>query len=146
MTEEKRDLRNVARREGGRMARFGGVGVANTIVDLIVFSALVAAQVPPVAANIASFLAGNLQSYLLNSRITFRVEGAPAPLSLRGYSKFLAAHLFSLALSTAVLLLLAHRIGPMPAKGVAILLGFVCNYAASAFFVFGASHGERRGA
>ena len=52
----------------------------------------------------------------------------------------------TLVVSTAVLLLLAHRIGPMPAKGVAILLGFVCNYAASAFFVFGASHGERRGA
>ena len=31
-------------------------------------------------------------------------------------------------------------------SAAAILLGFVCNYAASAFFVFGASHGERRGA
>ena len=54
--------------------KYGLVGVANTIVDFVVFyllnSLLNVAMIP---AQIISFLAGALNSYLLNRKWTFKV-------------------------------------------------------------------------
>lgn len=125
-----------ARVEGGRMLRFSGVGVINTVTDFAVFSIVVAAGITPVAANAVGFLAANLQSYLLNSRITFSEEGRAACVSLIGYIKFLAAHGMSLAVSTILILLLADRIGALPAKAAALGFALVWNYFTSAVFVF----------
>lgn len=139
----------IARGEGRRMIRFGGVGVVNTITDFALFGALIAAGASPAPANIAGFLGANLQSYLLNSRITFRVGGRPAALSPPGYMKFLAAHAMSLVASTAMVVILADRVGPLPAKAAAVGFTFVWNYAMSAIFVFArrnaASEGESGG-
>ncbi len=118
------------------MARFGGVGLANTIADFLIFWALIAAGTPPAPANVAGFLVANLQSYLLNSHITFRAEGRPAAVSFSGYGKFLAAHAISLALSTILIVVLADRVGPLPAKAASIAFTFLWNYAMSARFVF----------
>lgn len=131
------------------MIRFGGVGVANTIADFIIFWALIAAGAPAVAANFTGFLAANLQSYLLNSRITFRAEGRPAAVSLSGYGRFLAAHAMSLAVSTILIVVLADRAGPLAAKAAAMGFTFLSNYAMSALFVFArrdlAEGGQSRG-
>lgn len=141
--QSRRTLGSAARREGKRMMRFGGVGLANTVTDFLVFVSLLTLSVSPLLANVAGFVVANLQSYALNSRITFRVSGAPAPVSPAGYGKFLAAHSFSLAISTAILLLLADRIGALPAKGAAMGFTFAWNYTTSALLVFHASHDGR---
>ena len=122
------------------MARFGVVGVANSVLDFAVYSALLAISFTPIAANAIGFFCANLQSYLLNSRFTFRSEGAAAPVSLAGYGRFLVAHLMSLAISTLIVILAAPHIGPHFAKIGAMGFTFVWNYAASAIFVF---RGER---
>lgn len=127
------------------MAKFGVVGLANTIVDFGVFSLLVWAGLAPVAANFVSFLCANGQSYFLNSRFTFRNEGRAAPVSAKGYGKFLVAHLMSLALSTLVIALFHDDIGPRVAKAVAIILSFGWNYLASAIFVFRKSPSRENG-
>jgi putative flippase GtrA len=134
-----------ARDHGPRMLRFGGVGVANTITDLALFWVLIVAGLSPVVANVAAFFGANLQSYLVNARVTFRVDGRPAAVTLPGYLKFLAAHAMSLAVSTAMVALLAHRIGPLPAKAASIGFTFAWNYAATAAFVFAkrAAHPEK---
>ena len=124
------------RREGGRMARFGGVGVANTAADFIVFAGLIAVSVAPVIANIAGFLVANTQSYFLNSKVTFRREGRSAPMSFPGYGRFVAAHAFSLVVSSVMILLLADKIGALPAKASAMGFTFLWNYTTSALFVF----------
>lgn len=123
------------------MVRFGGVGVANTITDFAVFWVLIVAGLTPVLANLAAFFVANLQSYFFNARVTFRVAGRPAAVSPAGYLKFLTAHLMSLAVSTAMVVMLASRIGPLAAKAAAIGFTFAWNYAMTAAFVF-----ARRGA
>lgn len=125
-----------ARRQGGRIAKFGGVGLANTAVDFAVYAVLVAAGAPLLLANVASFAVANAQSYLLNSRITFRDAGGAARISFGGYGKFLAAHLMSLAISTAIIAIFADRWGPMASKASAAFFTFVWNYATSAILVF----------
>lgn len=124
------------RRHGGRMALFGGVGLFNTLTDFLVFAALVAGGLAPAFANVASFFVANAQSYAVNARVTFREKGTPARLSVGGYAKFAAAHLVSLVVSTAIVFVLAEKIGPYAAKGGALVVTFVWNYTMAALFVF----------
>ena len=118
------------------MARFGGVGVVNTIVDFAVFVGLVTAGAAPIVANGAGFLVANAQSYLLNSKVTFRQQGRAARVSLGGYLRFVAAHALSLAISTAMIALLADRIGVLQTKVLATVVTFLWNYTISVLFVF----------
>lgn len=119
-----------------RLLRFGGAGVLSAATDFAVFGAALASGIPATQANIAAFLVANVQSYLLNARLTFRSGGKGAPLSFGGYGKFLLAHAFSLGLSTAIIALAAPILGPWPAKFIALGVAAVWNYSASAFFVF----------
>lgn len=124
---------------GKRATKFALVGVLNTGVDLVVYTGLVFASLHPVPANVASFLVANLQSYFVNARFTFGANGKSAPLSLLGYGKYFASHSFSLIVSTALIALLAPRIGPIGAKLIAAVLVVGFNYAISAAFVFSAA-------
>lgn len=124
------------RRHSGAMMRFGFVGIGNVFTEFAVFNILLQSGVALLAANAAGFLCANLQSYVVNAQITFRENGAAAPLSVRSYARFFAAHCLSLAISTAFIVLFADRIGPNPAKLAAVGFGFIANYTMSAVFVF----------
>ena len=121
---------------GGQFFRFGLVGVANTVVDFMLYAVGLAAGLAPALANVAAFSVANLFSYFVNARVTFRRNGAAAPVSLKGYGAFWAAHLVSAAISTAIVFFFADRIGPFAAKGAAVVVTVFINYGASAFVVF----------
>ncbi len=124
------------RRHGAPLARFGAVGVFNVLTEFGVFALLVHFGAHLLAANTVGFLCANIQSYIVNSHVTFRNGGAPAKLSFHAYGRFLAAHLLSLAISSAFILVFSSHIGPFAAKGAAVLFGFVANYTMSSLFVF----------
>lgn len=126
----------ILRYRGGQFFRFGLVGVMNVIVDFAVYAVGLAAGLTPALANIAAFTVTNVFSYLVNARVTFRENGAPAPVSLKGYGAFWAAHLVSAAISTAIVFFFADRLGPFTAKAIAIAVTVFINYGASALFVF----------
>lgn len=118
------------------MARFGVVGIGNLITEFAVFNILMAAGIPMLGANALGFLCANIQSYIVNARVTFRHNGAAAALSLRNYGRFFLAHCLSLAISTGFIAAFADDIGPNLAKLAAVGFGFVANYSMSALFVF----------
>lgn len=118
------------------MARFGGVGLVNTLADFLVYAALVFVGLTPVLANVLSFFVANVQSYAVNGYVTFREPGEKAEYSVGGYLRFLAAHAMSLAISTALILAFADAYGAYLVKAGAIIFTFVWNYLASAFLVF----------
>jgi putative flippase GtrA len=60
-----------AGREPLRIARFCVVGIANSVVTLVVFTALGAVGCPAPLASAIGFGAGAVNSFLLNSRWTF---------------------------------------------------------------------------
>lgn len=124
------------RRHSGAMARFGAVGVGNTLTEFVVFGALMHFGVAPLAANTVSFFCSNLQSYVVNAHVTFRQDGAAAAKTFAGYRRFFLAHCLSLAISTAFIIAFADAIGPFLAKVAAAGFGFVANYVMSALFVF----------
>ena len=81
--------------------KFGMVGIANTAIDLAIFSALTfAAGVAPPLANVVSYSSGVAASFWMNRRWTFRdrtVRKPSAQLPL-----FVVGNLVGLALSTAI--------------------------------------------
>ncbi len=119
-----------------RMARFGAVGVVNTLVDVGFFTLLVhGAGWGVVPANILSYGAGILCSFVLNSRWTF-AEAGRGPGAARRFLRFLGSSLFALGLSTLVVVALARVMDPLLAKGVSVLIGFLVNYALARSYVF----------
>ncbi len=130
------------RRHTPALARFGMVGVGNTVTEFGVFAALIHFGLAPVAANAIGFLCANIQSYIVNAHVTFRKDGAAAPLAWRFYCRFFLAHCLSLAISTAFIIAFGDHIGPYLAKAAAVGFGFLANYTMSALFVFPA--GDRR--
>ena len=71
-----------------RFVRFGLVGVANTVVGLTVITVLLAAGVGDYGANLCSYGAGLMLSFVLNRSWTFGVKGA---VDRREAAAFLAA-------------------------------------------------------
>ena len=125
------------RRHSGAMMRFGAVGVGNLITEFTVFGLLMHFfGLTPVMANALGFLCANIQSYIVNAHVTFRKDGAPAQLTLKGYRRFFLAHCLSLGISTGFIIAFAGHIGPFLAKAAAVGFGFLANYTMSALFVF----------
>lgn len=112
------------------------VGGLNTIVDVGVFWMLVVwLSLPPAVANVISFSAGALNSFLLNNRFTFNqqtVEAGPASKALR----FAIVTILMLILSTASVVLLLPYLPVMVAKIMSTVLTLVVGFVLNRKFVF----------
>jgi putative flippase GtrA len=121
-----------------RALKFGAVGVANTLLDVVLFSILtLLLHVPAVAANIVSYSAGIGSSFALNRTWTFRDrERRRTWIQL---VLFFAGNLLGLALSTTVVAILVKVWGPILAKTASLAVTFAWNYLFSNLIVFRSS-------
>jgi putative flippase GtrA len=115
----------------GQMLRFAGVGLVTTLLDITVFAALSAANVPPTPANITSYSCGISLSYALNRRWTFGND-ASLPQAL----KFVLATASGLVLSTLLLIVLTKMMPPVAAKILTLPVVFLWNYHSTRQWVF----------
>ncbi len=118
-----------------RALKFGAVGIANTLLDVALFSILtLLVGIPAVSANIASYSAGIGLSFALNRTWTFRDrQRRRAWIQL---ILFFAGNLLGLALSTTVVALLVKAWGPIFAKAASLAVTFAWNYLFSNLVVF----------
>ena len=110
-------------------ARFLAVGVANTVASYALFVALELA-LPYLVAYTIAYVAGIVLSYLLNTRVVFRVA--------RSWSTFLRFPLvyalqFILGSTIIVLLVEAFAIGPRVAALVALAVTIPFTYFAAKY-------------
>lgn len=119
-----------------RIIKFGVVGVANTLVDLVVYTVLaVGLGVNVYLAQAIGCAAGMLNSYLFNRSWTFRS-------SERFFSpqlvKFIATNLVVLGLSMALLrfFMSSFGLGKLAAKLVVTPFTMVLNFVISRLWVF----------
>ena len=118
-----------------RALKFGAVGIANTLLDVALFSLLtLLAGVPAVAANIASYSSGIGLSFALNRTWTFRDRQRRR--TWIQLILFFAGNLLGLALSTTVVALLVKAWGPIFAKAASLAVTFAWNYLFSNLIVF----------
>lgn len=119
-----------------RPAMFAGVGAANTAVDLAMFGLLIGpAALPPLYANFISFTLGALNSFFLNTLITFRDRPLDRWTPQR-LLRFMLVTFFSLALSSVVLATSLVILPPLAAKVASVIVVFAASYLLSTSFVF----------
>ncbi|MDQ3987721.1 MAG: GtrA family protein [Actinomycetota bacterium] len=126
----------------GTGVRFGLVGVANTTVDLVLFTVLSVAGVPLVVANLASTSAGMALSFVLNRRFTFRA-GSGSPLRqvllfllVNAVVLWVVQPLVILAVSAALADVLPVTAALVTGKALALVVGVSCNYLLYSRLVF----------
>jgi putative flippase GtrA len=119
-----------------RPAMYACVGATNTIVDIAIFALLTETKLlPPLYANVISFSGGALNSFVLNTLITFRdrPNGRWAPQRM---FRFVLLTCGALAFSQVVLATLLTIFPSLVAKLLSVPIVFVFNYLLSNFFVF----------
>ena len=113
------------------------VGGVNTAVDFCLFLALVSfAGLNPLLANVISFSAGGLCSFLLNSRFTFAI-GSGSDARPKRPLRFAIVVLATLALSTLVLKLASLALPLAVAKLVSIAASLAFGFPLNRTWVFG---------
>jgi putative flippase GtrA len=120
-------------------AQFGTVSVIATLVDVAVFSALLALlPLPPAMINPFSFGCGVATGFVLNRYWVFRRSGGAPSAQL---AKFLVVNTASLVISTAAVALMALVMPALAAKLLSLPITFCWNFAMSRSWVF---RGKRR--
>ena len=88
-----------------------------------------------VTANVIAWVVGVTGSYAMNSFITFAAESGRR-LRWLDYGTFVASGVLGVIASTTTLVVAAHFMPVLPAKGCAILASFAFNFSMSHFVVF----------
>ncbi|MFP6742694.1 MAG: GtrA family protein [Alphaproteobacteria bacterium] len=123
-------------RHGGRIVRFGVVGVAKTAIDFALFALLYyVALWPLLAANAVAYGVAVINSYVLNKYWTFGDTSRGRTAVLRGLL-FVALNLVGLGLASAAIWLLAQFLHPLVAKAGSIAVTFTWNYWSNHRFVY----------
>jgi len=118
------------------MLRFAIVGGFNTLLDAGLFSVFcLVLGMPPGIANILSYSAGIVASFLLNRVWTFSDHARTGPVMSQAV-RFLLVALSAMVLSTVIVTTNAAWIGPLTAKLVSIPITYLWNYVLVRHFVF----------
>lgn len=116
------------------------IGILNTAIDMGLFTLLVVMNIHYAVAQLAAYLAGMTNSYLMNSAITFRSEGKAARGAdgWRQRFRFLVWNGAMLALSILLIGIAAELFGFMPlvAKAAVTAVIVFLNFYGSKKWVF----------
>ena len=122
----------------GLLGRFASVGVANTVLGLLViFACKGLLGLPDVASNLIGYGAGMVTGFALNRQWTFQHTGRALPAFVR-YGLLLALA-YGANLITVLGLVEQLGINSYLAQAVGILPYAVVNYLGCRFFVFSSS-------
>lgn len=119
-----------------RLIKFGIIGILNTAIDFFLFIFFVQIlhwHILP--ANIFSYSAGILNSFVMNKIWTFR-DRRPFSRSLNPFIRFIIINLSSLILSTFIVWLLNQYFHAVVSKVISIVITFIWNFTFSRLFVF----------
>jgi len=129
-----------------QVARFLSVGVANTLIDIVIYTCLALAGVPILLANFISTSAGMTFSFAANSRFTFRTRPSSRRALLRQVVSFLVVTGVGLwALQPLVIIAVTPLIETVTSttsvilvasKLAGIVVGLVWNYVGYRLVVF----------
>ena len=116
-------------------ARFGAVGVVNTLVGYgVIYLCMLGLGLSPVVSNVAGYAIGLCCSFMLNRRLTFRSRGS----ARREAARFLLAFAAAYACNLLVLMFAMRELGvhPVWAQLVAGVAYTAVFFLLSKFFVF----------
>ncbi len=132
---EKRDKQQLWIKQ---FIKFGLVGILNTAVDFIVYVGLIWLSVYYAWAQVIAYIAGIVNSYLLNNAFTFRSDAQTAKERLAKQMRFLVWNAVMLALSTGMLVVVKKWIvsDVIVAKIIVTIVIVAINFYGSKKWVF----------
>lgn len=126
---------------GGKVGRFAVVGIANTAIDLAVFSILLRLSAMPLLSNLISWSVAVVFSFAANSLWTFdRDRGKRVAHSFLQFVSFGA--LVSLGVSNLSIVLLQSLVGAWPAKVIGTVVAAAINFVAARWSIEGRILGQ----
>jgi putative flippase GtrA len=123
-------------RRYGQFIKFNLVGLVNTLVDYAVYSLLVTLGVQYLAAQVVSYSAGMVNSYLMNKYWTFGER--KTAVSGTQLLRFILLNLATLGLALLVLYVFSRQWGihPLVSKLAATVLTMAVNFVGSKLWVY----------
>ncbi len=106
------------------------VGVLNTLITYLVFVLLLQWSVSYITSSILSYIAGMINSYILNRNIVFKSSKNKSVRKTKSLLAFCIVNLFSLVSSTSILYMCVEFFGiyVYVAQVLAITCSLVINY------------------
>ncbi|GAA0134545.1 GtrA family protein [Paenibacillus sp. YSY-4.3] len=133
-------------RRDGRLTvqffKFNAVGLINTAIDFAVFTLLLFWGIGSLGAQIISYAAGTLNSYVMNKKITFSDQeggqGGRSSFIIRQFIRFAVLNAAVLALSLMMLFVLTTVAGfhPLASKVMVTAVTVCLNFIGSRKWVF----------
>lgn len=122
--------------------RFCTVGLGNTAVDFTAFFLLTLGGVPYLLAQVLSYSAGVINSYILNRKWTFRVA---RKANIQEAASFIIVNGFSLLVSSSLFAVLhdVNHLNLWLCKLTVTAAGIIVNFMGSRLWVFAKSQKTR---
>ncbi|MUG46574.1 GtrA family protein [Paenibacillus woosongensis] len=131
---------------GGRFAiqflKFNAVGLINTGIDFLLFTLLLLFGMGSLGAQVISYAAGTVNSYILNKKITFSGQeggrGGRSMFVIGQFARFAALNAAVLALSLLMLFVFTSLAGlhPLTSKVLVTAVTVGLNFLGSRKWVF----------
>lgn len=135
MKLEKADLKSfILNEENKRFLKFVVVGASNTALSFLVYVVLVKLSLYYILASIISYIAGILNSYILNTAFVFKEKKTRKNLFMFS-SVYLSALLINLSL--LYIMVDVFRIGPITGQILVTGLVMIYNYIMQKKWTFG---------
>jgi len=133
-----------AREVISQFVRFNIVGIVNTALTYAIYAGLVFVGVNHFIALGADYAVGIVFSFVMNKRLTFRVQGRAG---IWMFARMIGSYALILALNAAILWALVDKGGVNTYLGQAVALVVVAlvSFAAQRVFVFRVHRGEPSG-
>ena len=119
-----------------KLLSFASIGVVNTAIDVLVFTAAYKLfALPLIASNVLSWLVAVSASYAMNTKLTFGRETGGIFRS-KDFVRFIGSGTVGVIVTTTTLVILSNYINIFAAKFFSITVGFAVNFSMSHFVVF----------
>lgn len=123
----------------GQLVKFGIVGVSNTLISYAVYALLVYLGMQYLLANVVSYFAGVVNSFVWNSRFVFKTKGDPQTNPVMVFLKTLTASAFTgLVVSNLLLVFWVHVLGVNEYVGplLNLIVTFPLNYLLNKYWAY----------
>ncbi|MDB5639478.1 MAG: GtrA-like protein [Bradyrhizobium sp.] len=119
-----------------KLLSFASIGVLNTAIDLLVFTAAYKIlALPLIASNVLAWLVAVSASYAMNTKLTFGRETGGV-FRTEDFLRFVGSGFLGVIVTTTTLVIFSHYTTIVGAKLLSVMGGFAVNFSLTHFVVF----------
>jgi putative flippase GtrA len=119
-----------------KLLSFASIGVMNTVIDVLVFTAAYKLlALPLIASNVMSWFVAVSASYAMNSKVTFGRETGGI-FRIKDFVRFAGSGIFAVIVATTTLVIVSHYTNIFAAKFLSMMGSFAVNFSMAHFVIF----------